>query len=311
MYQETAFAKKVRVLLGEHEVDWGVLDRATKSWASAELRFAGVDGRMLRVPNLSANNIFLAREIAQRTALSGLSMNGEDFAEVLQHTMCAYCVDPRDRVNALLRFAQAKLPIEAPLQDMYSCLSRVLFQGLRPSNYQWWEFVRLAASPNKRPGLPSWCPDFHDVAGRAAMPSEIRKVKHQLGEGEEHFCASKRRSRAEWTSDLHNKELVMRGQILDRLETILPGLDDLDIRDALCTVKSVRAFLAWEKLIGSSLISSEGHSKPEGYKLTPGAYWGMMNGGHAENCKSNSGYTSLDDFRQEEHEAWEAIYRLV
>ncbi|KEY75186.1 hypothetical protein S7711_01628 [Stachybotrys chartarum IBT 7711] len=311
VYQETAFAKRIRVLLGEHEVNWDVLERATTAWASCEWDFVGADGRKIRAPSKSANNIFLARHIGQRFTMSGTAINGEDFAKVLQQTMCAHCLDPRDRVNALLRFAQPNLPIDAPLQDMYSCLSRALFQVLRPSDYQWWEFVRLAASANKRPGLPSWCPDFHDVAGRAAMPGAIRKIDQLLGEDEEHFCPSKRRSRAEWTRDLHSKELVMRGQIFDRLETILPGLDDLGVSGDFCTVKGLRAFLAWEKLIASSLISSEGRSKPEGYKLTPGAYWGMMNGGHAENCKTHSGYASLDEFRQEEYEAWEAIYRLA
>ena len=207
VFQEVAFAKKVRVLLGAHEVDWATLETVLEAGQS-NWQFAGHDGTRTRQVNKYAHEIFMTRLLVQRALEAGSPMKPFAVARVVSATMRAHCYDRRDRAFALLGFVPLQVSQNMSWQELYTQLAQWILSSVDSTSDRWWEFLHSAESTNKLTGLPSWCPDFHDVEGRRGA--------HGSGT----FSASPSRGKKDKDPELRPGELVLRGQLFDEVERV-------------------------------------------------------------------------------------------
>ncbi|KAK6193065.1 mitochondrial splicing system protein [Pestalotiopsis sp. IQ-011] len=140
VFQEAAFAQELRVLLGSREVEWSVLERVIQS--SAGWSFIGADGTRAERPTLRTGIIFDSRKIIQRLAALGKPVTGHDAATILRCTQDADCLEPRDRVFAILGFFAFQVEEITPLEDMYSQLALFMLSILPPASNAWWILLR-------------------------------------------------------------------------------------------------------------------------------------------------------------------------
>lgn len=236
VFQETAFPTRIRVLLGDNEVEWDTLRRLVKP---TRWHFADIDGKEPRRVSNWATNIFLTRRMTRKAVDSKNPLTAEAVARILISTMASFCFDPRDRIFGLLGYIKIQVADDTSIGQMYTHLARAILLNLSPESKYWWTLLHSASSSNKRPGLPSWCPDFHDVEGR--LTSRRSVMNHE---------ASRRTTKAERQFDLNSNELVVRGQIFDTIGIILE-----QYRDPRDTFESLRLFHSWEESVESAIMS--------------------------------------------------------
>ncbi|KAH7089264.1 heterokaryon incompatibility protein-domain-containing protein [Paraphoma chrysanthemicola] len=288
--QEVSYARRLRVLLGQHAIDWDILRRLITS-GSDDWHVTGPDGEDSPTTSKWAQNLFQSRDVTQMALKCGRSLNAEGVASIVIYTMRTFCRDPRDRIYALLGFVTIKVEETTPLEDMYIQLTRTVLLNLSLDSAHWWSFLRSATSVGKRSSLPSWCPDFHDCSGRTEINLKV-----------ERYSASARRNEAERPYNLHSKELVLRGQIFDSVETAFGSLHvDVENLDP----SKVHTFHNWEQATETA-IYTVWNSRPR--RSFPGlaseaaiaaAYWDTLNSHFAFNYEEwPTFYKSLTSFKE-------------
>ena len=208
VFQEVAFAKNVRVLLGAHEVEWATLKTVVRGSQSGWL-FVGHDGKRIRRVNKYAYEIFMTRLLGQRALEEGSPMQPFAVARVVSATMRAHCYDRRDRVFALLGFVPLQVSQNMSWQELYTQLAQWILSSVDSTSHRWWDFLHSAESAHKLNGLPSWCPDFHDVEGR--------RINYGTRTS---FSASPSRGKTDKDPELRSGELVLRGWLFDEVERV-------------------------------------------------------------------------------------------
>lgn len=241
VFQEAAFAKELRVLLGSHEVEWNVLERVIQSAPNWD--FVGADGKRPERLALRTGIIFDTRKIIQRLVALGKPVTGDDAATILQCTQDADCLEPRDRVFAMLGFFAFQVEENASLEDMYSQLTLFMLSILPATSRPWWMLLRSARSANKRQGLPSWCPDFHDVEGQ-----DYWSLKCQ------DHSASRREGTYDVTYDPQSKRLFLEGQIIDTIRTVLPEFPDTS---GMMKTDQIIAFHSWQSSLETIIFADQ------------------------------------------------------
>lgn len=239
VFQEAAFARELRVLLGSHEVEWNMLERLIQS--APRWNFVGADGTRAKTPALRTGIIFDTRKITQRLVELGKPVTGDDAATILRCSQNADCLEPRDRVFAMLGFFAFQVQENASLEDMYSQLALFMLSILPPASRPWWMLLRSARSANKRQGLPSWCPDFHDVEGQ----------DHWVFRYENH-SASRREGTHDVTYEPQSKKIFLKGQIIDTIGTLLPEFPNIL---GMATADQSIAFHSWQSSLETTILA--------------------------------------------------------
>ncbi|OAL44061.1 HET-domain-containing protein [Pyrenochaeta sp. DS3sAY3a] len=307
VYQETAFARRIRVLLGDNEVSWDMLQRLInpQNW-----HFAGIDGQEPREVSNWAGQVFFTRQVTQKALRSKLPLPIEDAANVLMCTMRSFCFDPRDRIFGLLGYMTIQVADDASIEQMYTQFTRSILLNLSPESHSWWELLHWASKDSRnRPGLPSWCPDFHDVEGRSNSERNV------IGQS-----ASRRKTTVQRDYDLTSKELVVRGQIFDIVETVLEEYyedEDKSLSERFHNLHSWEES-TWSKII-STLISvsarrSQVYGDKEAIEL---AYWSTLLDGvniatnaRMKRIMEQLPYESLSQFRQGQYPALQSLENM-
>ncbi|KAK7926706.1 hypothetical protein PG985_003704 [Apiospora marii] len=277
VFQEVALAKRIRVLLGPHEVDWEKLENVCVNGVGAN--FVGGDGRKARAPKPLVAGVFQVRRERWEALASG-NFTARNFCNVLLQTSGTACREPADRVWALTGFMNLEVPNGASIIDMYVQLARSVLVRLQPTFSEWWKFLHSATSLSKRPDLPSWCPDFHDVEGQRSLPTHISKEKSFMGSAEIPFKASRRNSKPKAPQDMHSRRLVLCGQIFDRIEETYPPFQE--------SGKSkdddfIPCFHTWEESIASAVFQrATGDEKSGKVQITTNDYWTTLRGGYTK-----------------------------
>ncbi|KAH7303690.1 heterokaryon incompatibility protein-domain-containing protein [Stachybotrys elegans] len=153
VYQEVAFAKKLRVMLGSHEIDWDTLSHVLQHDLASN--FVGADGQTPKKNNRRSKNIILVRQERHKSLASG-TLTARTFARILRYATTAECRVDKDRILALLGFINLQIPAEASTEDLYILLCRSVLLSLDPKSSEWWALLLSATSANKRQGLPNW-----------------------------------------------------------------------------------------------------------------------------------------------------------
>ncbi|KAI0168017.1 hypothetical protein BJ166DRAFT_246115 [Pestalotiopsis sp. NC0098] len=245
VFQEAAFARELRVLLGSHEVEWNVLERVIQRALFWD--FVGADGKRPERPAVRTGTIFNTRKIIRRLVALGKPVTGEDAVAIINCTQGADCLEPRDRVFATLGFFAFQVEENASLEDMYSQLALFMLSILPPASRYWWMLLRSARSANKRQGLPSWCPDFHDVEGQ----------DHWSLNCQDH-SASRRAGTFDVTYDPQSKKIFLEGQIIDTIRTVLPEFPDTS---GMMRADQSIAFHGWQSSL-ETIIFADRPSRP-------------------------------------------------
>lgn len=144
--QEVAHSRKATVTCGNETIHWTSLCSASQSCKL----------------NLTWINHF---SFPKRD-----SQNPPELLQLLIDTRNSDCADPRDRVYGLVGLVhldEAKLfPVDysLPVQQVYTGLAAYWAQ--KSKNSPSFEFISFAQSEKKIPGLPSWVPDWSNLADR-------------------------------------------------------------------------------------------------------------------------------------------------
>lgn len=280
VYQEVAFAKRIRVLMGAHEVNWNVL---RYRYMDANY-IVGPNGQLPPIRNYAAD-VFIVRKLREYATISG-TLTALTLCRVLLFTIDTDCREAEDRIWAIKGFINDDIPRGASLVDMYVRLARSVLIHMEPTCLEWWKFLRSATSLNKRADLPSWCPDFHDVRGRTSLPDPIEKLEIWMGRGERMFGASRRKTKLETTQDLQSRQLVLCGQVFDRVEETYPLWE----RHSKGNWPILR-FHSWEKSITSAVLNRATSKEKPGslpnaqmshqVQLSTSDYWSTLRGGYS------------------------------
>lgn len=239
--QEAAFAMRIRFLLGKHEIEWHILDRIISA-RTLDWQITATDGSEPRFKRRSARNIFKAREITQEATKAGRVLSTLEATEIIISTMRSFCSDPRDRVFALSGFITLEIPHTTPVTDMYVQLARHILLNVDLDSVYWWAFLSSASFSNKMEGLPSWCPDFHNLAGQDWVFTLVMN-----------YSASIKKNKVDREFDIHSKELALRGQIFDTVDTTFDEFhDDTDEDQAY---DFLTALHTWEKTLAAAVSS--------------------------------------------------------
>lgn len=266
VYQETAFARRIRVLLGDNEVSWDILRRLIhpQNW-----HFADADGQEPREVGDWAGQIFFTRQVTQKALRSKIALPIEDAARVLMCTMRSICFDPRDRIFGLLGYMTIQVADDASIEQMYTQFTRSILLNLSPESHAWWELLHWASKDSRnRLELPSWCPDFHDVEGRTISERNV------IGQS-----ASRRNNIAQRDYDLTSKEIVVRGQIFDTIEIVFEEYyddEDKPVGERLHDLHSWEES-TWSKIISNLMPKNGRKSQAYGDKeAITEAYWSTL-----------------------------------
>lgn len=214
--QEAALAKRIRLLYGNDEIDWNTFEMAVYHGWTIFSKCPRIGQRStLEVPEAN-DTIFLVRERVQ-------NRDPEDpwpyLLNIIRLTIdLSRCSDPRDRVFGILGLINQDQLQELGLQDsmsvdaLYIRLTHFLLNNVSPSDRNWWCLLQYATATDKRPGLPSWCPDYHTWSERSPHTRNIEEPVYLHG-----WTANRRISRATGIPQQsgNTRELKLRGKIFD------------------------------------------------------------------------------------------------
>ncbi|KAK8128868.1 hypothetical protein PG984_009976 [Apiospora sp. TS-2023a] len=114
VFQEVALAKRIRVLLGPHEVGWKLLRNIVQKGAGGTVAgFVRADGRTPRAHNDFVAHVFEVRRERRKALASGNFTIGNS-CKVLLSTIGTACREPADRVWALTGFINIEVPNAGP-----------------------------------------------------------------------------------------------------------------------------------------------------------------------------------------------------
>ncbi|KAI1332850.1 heterokaryon incompatibility protein-domain-containing protein [Xylariaceae sp. FL0255] len=274
--QEAALAKSISFLVGPNEVDWQFLnDVVDHAYKLAELRDS--DGHKLDVrPSLQNQRVFtmrrlisefrdVAAEVGVKCAIPQLLLRA-----VHKTTGSHFCSDARDRVWGIHGFLDGYQPTDLKLDEtlsineLYTQLCRYIFTNVSPghSDYWlrriWWKLLDRATWADKRPGLPSWCPDLHQHVENEGTMSTMNLEPLECFGGNK-YEASNTGDCAKPGKNLH--ELVLGGVIFDVAECLHPKSPVDEKNFFSIKGKGIwKAFLqvqSWEEALAVSILGPQ------------------------------------------------------
>lgn len=269
--QEAALAKKIRVLYGQEEISWDVLGDAVDF--AADLRFKLRDADGYKPPDVAQglSVVFGIRNFTQSIE----NQEALPFALMRLLVLTAnnhHCFDPRDRVLGIMGFfsesdlQRVGIHGNMKVEELYTRLTHFLFANVSPAVSNWWALFHLSYSPNKRPGLPSWCPDYHivntvdaPVVGRLERHLPSRDMKRR-------YNASRGKNLAQQPGN--SREISMCGKIFDTVETLFPELLNAhkwqfgtdSPQEAMGLMMNLHA---WEKSLATAVLGNKVEELPD------------------------------------------------
>lgn len=226
--QEAALARQIRVLYGNHELNWEILGEAIDH--CSRLRYHYIDYadrkplQAFEEPGRQ-HRVFLTRHLTRRPE--------QDFGKVswpirlsilLGLSDRSLCSDPRDRILGVIGFIAVEAVDKMGLHDLlttrelYTSVTHFLLSTISPELETWWALFARAISSNKMLGLPSWCPDFHNLS-RQTEPLNRLDSTRMLG-GKCPYRASRGTKVAEQSGNIN--ELLIRGKVFDTISHVYP-----------------------------------------------------------------------------------------
>lgn len=224
--QEAALPKKIRVLYGQEEISWDVLSDVVD--VAAALRFQLCDADGYKPPKLAQGlpTVFSIRNFTQSVEQESVPFALMRLLVLTAHNH--HCFDPRDRVFGILGFFSERdlqrvgIRGNMKVDELYTKLTRFLFANVSPAVSNWWELFHLSCSPNKRPGLPSWCPDYHNVhIADVPLPNRLERFLPSR-DRKQPYNASRGKNFPQQPEN--PREISMCGKIFDTVETLFPEL---------------------------------------------------------------------------------------
>ncbi|KAI1156842.1 hypothetical protein F4825DRAFT_473281 [Nemania diffusa] len=270
--QETALAKRIRVLYENKEIDWDILKKAVDhGWNIHE---------DINESDASFNNdtVFRVRETVQRNDEAPWTNN---ILTILKLTTdMNQCSDPRGRVFSHLGFIteaqlqQLGLDGGMSIEELYTRLTRFLLSNGSRSYQKLWDILQIATATDKMPGLPIWCPDYHGWSQRSP---HIRNTEEPvyLEHWVTHYHASKATSFPPQNTNF--RELKVRGKIFDLVKRTYPVIPDIaaPIKES-SSFEELRnhylVFRDWERGIATDVLGLTSSHLPDDPISTLGLY---------------------------------------
>ncbi|KAI1130854.1 heterokaryon incompatibility protein-domain-containing protein [Nemania abortiva] len=311
--QEVALARRVRILYGTNEISWEVLGTVSQCPSLIASRMAKADGQKAPLFEIRADNrhnLFYVREYME---------NQIHWTERLLHMVqLVYrnlCSDPRDRIFGILGFAaeheldQMGLRSDMTIVKLYTTFTHFLLKNNSPTNKDWWRLLEKATFVRKRPGLPSWCPDYYSLADPAAGPHIELEDPFTWG-GSCPYHASINTDVAEQGENPN--VIFLLGKILDTISAVYPQHPDITIYH--CSAEGYKQLMfdlgIWERRIAEGVLGQPGLGKlptypstvanpcdPEMIKVTLDDYWRTLVGNRTERGAHRCSYQDFCHFR--------------
>ncbi|GAP82411.1 putative ankyrin and HET domain-containing protein [Rosellinia necatrix] len=294
--QEAALARRIRVLYEHEEINWGILKKVVyHGWNLEDIinQHPAVGGYGPR----NNDTIFLVRDIIQNPDPKAPWSNR--LLSVLRITIdLSQCADPRDRVFGVLGFAtqdqlqQLGLSEDMCVEELYTRLTHFLLSHGSTSYQNWWDILQLATATDKRPGLPSWCPDYHSWNQRSPHIRNLEEPVYLRG-WPNGYCASRATSTPLPSTNV--RELKVRGRIFDSVKRLYPFFPDIRrLTENITSDETIRqaylTFRAWERPIAAHVLGPDfckfpddphselGLHQKDRLKVTVDDYWRTLVG---------------------------------
>ncbi|KAI1449829.1 heterokaryon incompatibility protein-domain-containing protein [Annulohypoxylon stygium] len=310
--QEAALASRIKVLQGKHEISWTMLDKAVDYAMHLPYRFRSEDGEELPTVNATNQIVFSIRETVQDPESKQKPWVAR-FAETLMHVAESHqCSVPEDRVFGVLGFLEEHQLKQMNLNphkrvevvDLFTRVTHFLLSNIDPSLKTWWELFNLAISSNKRSGLPTWCPDFHNLQGSDAPPITLEQIIPSSVATCPYYASKK----TSFPSQGNNvREIYVRGKEFDYIQDHYPGFP-ADFGEDIPT--DYLKLHAWETGLATAIFGSSPSELPCTAE-TPGAttngcilnftiddYWRTLVGNIVQTEQHTLTYQVFAEFRQ-------------
>lgn len=133
-------------------------------------------------------------------------------------------------------------------------------------SHRWWDFLHSAESTHKLTGIPSLCPDSHDVEGRRIDYGRRTSFSVSLSQG-----------KTDKAPDLRPGELVLRGQLLDEVERVFDWYAGSS--NNFEEMKLVRRRIVDTEVLVWSHLPTQGNEarKDSDNDFMESAYWDTLN----------------------------------
>lgn len=315
--QEAALPKTIRVLYGKEEIAWDVLGDAVNFDRDLRSKLRDADG--YKPPRLTKGRsiVFGIREFTQTVEKE----EAVPFALMRLLILTAEnhdCFDPRDRVLGILGFFSEhdlqRVGISGNLkaEELYTKLTHYLFTNVSPAVSNWWALFYLAWSQHKRPGLPSWCPDYHNL--NTTDSYTVPRIDRLLPsyDMKRRYDASRGKRLLQQPGNPY--EISLCGKVFDTIETLLPellnahkwelGLDSKQEAMSLIIDQHV-----WEKSLSKTVFGDKVEDLPDDpttifipqdgcrVRFTLNEYWRSLVGDMTERRGYTLVYESYRSFR--------------
>lgn len=274
--QEVGLDRDVKVMYGPHEIQWRVLVEAATNGCllihclrdvrgNQPFKTEGLGGKQSHPPAL-----IIVRQILQSRSLSSMPKLASVLVQTAEMTECS---DPRDRIFGVLGFIAPEevneigLNGSMELAELYTRTTHFLLAKLDARSDEWWQLFGLGtdspATSTKASGIPTWCPDFHNV-NRGLQGSLLAYSGAPRILNWHSFRASRATGFPQQRGNVH--KLTVRGKIFDSVQRAFPPLptpEDFDDwtsmgpflpdsrRKLLATIRSL---LAWDLNIAKDVL---------------------------------------------------------
>jgi hypothetical protein len=273
--QEAALARRIRVLYGDAEIGWDVLDAAVQHGPRLRNYLRDANGFKPHPLTDGTEVVFDIRQFTQRIE------NPQEVPFALMRLLALttrnhYCYDARDRVYGVLGFFSRQdlqsvgISGNLEVEELYTRLTRFVFANVSPETNNWWVLFNLAwCSEKKRPGLPSWCPDYHNLN---PTPSHPRELMHALERNAASNSAKRRydASRGKRVAALPEspRAISVCGKMFDTVEILFPELTDvIKWLDPVSTFEAAQQRLVkfhdWEKSLARAVLGDKVDKLPD------------------------------------------------
>ncbi|ETS76095.1 hypothetical protein PFICI_11482 [Pestalotiopsis fici W106-1] len=319
--QEAALARHIRVLYGDGEIPWDVLDDAVRNGPDLRHRLRDANGfKPLPLPG-GTEVVFDIRKYTQSLA------NPQEVPFALMRLLVSttrnhHCYDARDRVFGILGFFSGQdlqrvgIGRDMDAWELYTKLTRFLLANVNPSAMNWWYLLTLAwSSEKKRAGLPSWCPDYHNLGDSPTHPQELLLPleRHIASTTAKHHYDASRGKRVPPLPE-NPRAISVCGKIFDTVETLLPELVDvIKWKDQLTSVEEGKQrflrFHAWEKSLAKAVLGDQVDNLPDDpttmctkedegrVRFTLDGYWRSLVGDMTERVRYTLTYETYRTFK--------------
>lgn len=274
--QEAALAKRIRLLYGSDEIEWNIFEKAVCHGWTIFSKCPRLTQRPILEGPEANDTVFLVRERVQ-------NRDPKDpwpyLLNIIRLTIdLSRCSEPCDRNFGILGLINQDQLQELGLQDntsvdaLYIRLTHFLLSNVSPTDRNWWCLLQYATAIDKRPGLPSWCPDYHSWSERSPHIRNIEEPVYLHG-WTANSCISSARGTPQQSGNI--REFKLRGKIFDSIRRAYSPIPYVAIfSEESMSLEEMESFCMelrnWERTIATDILGPASSILPDDPSSTVG-----------------------------------------